>query len=109
MRKNNTMRKALALAFIVTILGASAYLFKPSEEACIKKARQEFQKKISYTIDSAPKELDKNVFAQLLEKSFLQGLVVNDKFLYRNIYQQKAGKKEKIGWGAFGWVTVDIK
>lgn len=103
------MRKALTLAFIVTVLGAAAYLFKPSEEACIKKARQEFQKKISYTVDSSPKEIDKNVFAQLLEKNFLQGLEVDDKFFYRNIYQKKAGKKEKIGWGAFGWVSVGTK
>lgn len=103
------MRKALTLAFIVTILGIAAYLFKPSEEACIKKARQEFQKSTSYTIDSAPKEIDKNVFAQLLEKNFLQGLQVDDKVLYRNIYQKKGGKKEKIGWGAFGYVSVDIK
>jgi hypothetical protein len=103
------MRKALTLSFIVTILGVAAYLFKPSEEACIKKARQEFQKSSSYAIESAPAEIDKNVFAQLLEKNFLQGLEVDDKFLYRNIYQKKGGKKEKIGWAAFGWVSVDVK
>ena len=103
------MRKALTLSFIVTILGIAAYLFKPSEEACIKEARQEFQKSSSYAIESAPAEIDKNVFAQLLEKNFLQGLEVSDKFLYRNIYQKKAGKKEKIGWAAFGWVSIDVK
>jgi hypothetical protein len=103
------MRKALALSFIVTVLSVAAYLFKPSEEACIKKARQEFLKSTSYTVDSAPTEIDKNVFAQLLEKNFLQGLEIDDKVLYRNIYQKKAGKKEKIGWGAFGYVSVDIK
>jgi hypothetical protein len=103
------MRKALALSFIVTVLAVAAYLFKPSEEACIKKARQEFLKSTSYTVDSAPTEIDKNVFAQLLEKNFLQGLEIDDKVLYRNIYQKKAGKKEKIGWGAFGYVSVDIK
>ena len=47
--------------------------------------------------------------AQLLEKNFLQGLEVDDKVLYRNIYQKKAGEKEKIGWGAFGYISVDIK
>jgi len=103
------MRKALTLAFIVTVLGVAAWFFKPSEEACIKKARQEFQKKSSYTIDNVPKEIDKNVFAQLLEKTFLLGLEVDDKILYRSIYQKKAGKKEKIGWGAFGYVSVEIK
>jgi hypothetical protein len=103
------MRKALALSFIVTVLGVLAYFFKPSEEACIKKAREEFFKSTAYTVDSAPQEIDKNVFAQLLEKNFLQGLEVDDKVLYRNIYQKKAGEKEKIGWGAFGYISVDIK
>ena len=86
------MRKALALSFIVTVLAIAAYFFKPSEEACIKKARQEFRKSTSYTVDSAPTEIDKNVFAQLLEKNFLQGLEIDDKVLYRNIYQKKAGR-----------------
>jgi len=103
------MRKALALSFIVTILGLIAYLLKPSEEACVKKARDEYQKKIVYTVDIAPKELDKTIFAKLLEKNFLQKLEVADKFLYRDIYQKKAGVKDKIGWAAFGFVQVTIK
>ena len=57
------MRKALALSFIVTVLGVLAYFLKPSEEACIKKAREEFLKSTAYTVDSAPQEIDKNVFA----------------------------------------------
>ena len=103
------MRKALALSFIVTILGLAAYLLKPSEEECVKKARNEYQKKIAYTVDIAPKELNKTVFAQLLEKNFLQKLEIADKFLYRDIYQKKAGVKDKIGWAAFGFVQVTIK
>ena len=103
------MRKALALSFIVTILGLAAYFLKPSEEACVKKARDEYQKKIAYTVDIAPKELNKTVFAQLLEKNFLQKLEIADKFLYRDIYQKKAGVKDKIGWAAFGFVQVTIK
>ena len=103
------MRKAFALSLIVTILGLIAYFLKPSEEACFKKARDEYQKKIAYTVDIAPKELNKTVFAKLLEKSFLQKLEVADKFLYRDIYQKKAGVKDKIGWAAFGFVQVTIK
>lgn len=103
------MRKAFALSFIITVLGVLAYFLKPSEEACIKKARQEFLESTSYSVDSAPAEIDRNVFAQLLEKNFLQGLEVDDKVLYRNIYLKKGGKKEKIGWGAFSYISVDIK
>lgn len=102
------MRKAFALSFIVTILGLIAYFLKPSEEACVKKAREEYQKKISYTVEIAPKELNKTVFAKLLEKNFLQKLEVADKFLYRDIYQKRAGVKDKIGWAAFGFVQVTI-
>ena len=103
------MRKALALSIIVTILGLTAYFLKPSEEACVEKARDEYRKKISYTVDIAPKELDKTVFAKLLEKNFLQKLEITDKFLYRDIYLKKAGVKNKIGWAAFGFVQVTIK
>ncbi len=103
------MRKALALSIIVTILGVTAYFFKPSEKQYLQKAGEEFRKKISYTIETSPKGVDKNLFAQTLEKHFLQELAVEDKFLYKDIYQTSGGIKNKIGWGALGWVTVDIK
>lgn len=102
------MRKALALSILVTILAFTAYLLKPSEEACVNKALEAYKQRISYTVDSAPKELNKAVFAKLLEKNFLQKLVVADKFLYKEIYQKKAGVRNKIGWAAFGLVQVTI-
>ena len=105
----NIMRKAFALSFIVTLLGLMAYFLKPSEEACIQKAMDEYQKKISYTVDIAPQEINKTVFAKLLEKSFLQKLEVADKFFYRDIYQKREGIRDKIGWAAFGFVQVTIK
>jgi hypothetical protein len=103
------MRKALALSLIVTVLGVAAYIFKPSEKQCVQKTQEEFRKKISYTVEVLPKGIDKNLFAQSLEKSFLLGLEVKDKLLYRDIYQNSGGAKNKIGWGALGWISVDIK
>jgi hypothetical protein len=103
------MRKALALSIIVTVLGAGAYFFKPSEKQCVEKARAEFRNKIAYSVETSPKEVDKNLFAQTLEKNFLQELEVKDKFLYRDIYMNTGGAKNKIGWGALGWVKVNIK
>lgn len=103
------MRKALALSLIVTVLGVAAYFFKPSEEDCIEKAKLEFRSKIAYTINATPKQIDKNIFGLALEKIFLQELEVKDRFFYRDIYQNKAKAKNKIGWGAFGWISVNIK
>lgn len=103
------MRKALALSIIITVLGVTAYFFKPSEKECIQKAKEKFRNKISYAIETSPKTIDKNLFAQTLEKNFLQGLEIRDKFLYRNIYQNAGGVKNKIGWAALGWVSVDLK
>lgn len=103
------MRKALALSFIVGILTLAAYFFKPSEAACINKAKEEFKAKSFYTIQSSPKEVDKNLLAKTLENNFLQALEVKDNFIYRTIYQNAGGKKNTIGWGALGWVSVDIK
>lgn len=103
------MRKALALSIIVSILAVTAYFTKPTEEACFKKATEEYRKKISYTVDAAPKEVEKNIFAQTLEKSFLQKLQVADKFLYRTIYQRGVNGTNRIGWAAFGWISVNVK
>ena len=103
------MRKALALSIIVSILAVAAYFSKPSEEACVKKASEKFRSKISYTIESAPKEVDKNLFAEALEKSFLEKLEVSDQFLYRKIYERAGSTTKKIGWAAFGLVQVDLK
>ncbi len=103
------MRKALALSLIITVLGLAAYIFKPSEEVCIQKTQEEFRKKITYTIQASPKEVDKNLFAQSLEKNFLQALEVKDKLFYRDIFRTAGGQRIKIGWGAFGSVNVEIK
>src|SRR5215216_6471307 len=108
-RKIDKMRKALTLSLIVTVLGLAAYILKPSEKECIQKARQEFRKKITYTIQASPKEVDKNLFALALEKNFLQELEVKDKFLYRDIYRTTGEQKIKIGWAVLGWINVDIK
>jgi hypothetical protein len=103
------MRKALSLSIIVSVLALVAYFTKPTEEACFKKATEEFREKIFYTVESAPKEIEKSVFMRTLEKSFLQKIQVADKFLYREIYQRGVNGREKIGWAALGWVNVNVK
>lgn|SRR5688572_17731191 len=103
------MKKALSLSIIVSVLALVAYFTKPTEEACFKKATEEFREKIFYTVESAPKEIEKNVFMRTLEKSFLQKIQVADKFLYREIYQRGVNGREKIGWAALGWVNVNVK
>lgn len=103
------MKKALTLSIVVSMLALAAFFTKPTEEACFKKATEEFRKKIFYTVEDAPGNIEKSVFAQTLEKSFLQKIQVADKFLYRDIYQRGINGKNKIGWAAFGWVNVDLK
>jgi hypothetical protein len=113
-RRNNLpffvfMRKALSVSIIVSVLALAAYFSKPSESKCIKKATEEFRSKIFYTVEAAPKSVDKTLFAETLEKSFMKGLEISDKYLYREIIQNSGNRKNKIGWGAFGWVNVEIK
>jgi hypothetical protein len=104
------MRKALALSIILTVLAVIAYFTKPTETLCIQEAKEEFtQKKLSYTTETLPAGVDKKVFSETLEKSFLQSLQVEDHFVYRTIYQTGETTKTKIGWGAFGLVSVDIQ
>lgn len=103
------MKKALSLSIIASALAFLAWLTKPTEEACFKKATEKFRQSIYYTVESAPKEIEKNIFAQMLEKTFLQKIQVADKFLYRDIYQRGVDGKTKIGWAAFGWVNVELK
>ena len=53
--------------------------------------------------------MDKNLFAESLEKNFVEKLEVSDQFLYRNIYEKAGSTTNKIGWAAFGLVQVDLK
>lgn len=104
------MRKAFALALILTVLAAIAYFTKPSEEACIKKAQQEFEeKKLSYTGQTLPAGINPEVFKETAEKNFLESLQVSDRFILREISTLSGSKKERIGWAAFGYVSVTIK
>lgn len=104
------MRKAFTISVIVTILAVVAYLTKPSEAQCRNKAKEAFiEKKLSGTMATLPSGIDRTVFSATLEKSFMQGLRVEDKFLYRSIYQATNTAKTSIGWGAFGWINVAIE
>ncbi len=101
------MRKAFALAIIATVLAITAYLTKPSDEVCLTKAIEEYKETKLPTV-STPQKVNTQLLAEALEKSFQSSLVIKDRFLYKEIYQEK-GTKTRIGWGAFGWVNVDIK
>lgn len=101
------MRKAIALAFIATCLAVMAYMMKPSDEACLTKAREEFRADKLPTV-TTPQKVNVQLLAETLETNFMESLTIEDKFLYKEIYLDK-GTKVKIGWGAFGWVNVDIQ
>ena len=109
MRLNEFMRKAFSLAVIVTVLGVLAYFTKPSKDACIIKARDEFRnKQLAYTLQNLPSDVNRDVFGKLAEKAFLQSIQVDDKLFYKTIYQLDSKNKKSIGWGLFGWVSVDL-
>jgi hypothetical protein len=101
------MRKAFALAIIVTVLAIVAYLTKPSDEECIEKARDEYKASKFPTI-SGPQKINTQLLAETLEKNFTERLVIEDKLFYKEIYLLQEPKIE-IGWGAFGFVNVDVK
>ena len=101
------MRKAIALAFIATCLAVMAYMMKPTDEACLKKAREEFRADKLPTV-TTPQKVNVQLLAETLETNFMGSLSIEDKFLYKDIYLVK-GSRIKIGWGAFGWVNVEIK
>jgi hypothetical protein len=67
------MRKALALSIIITVLGVTAYFLNLLKKNAIQKAKEKFRDKISYSIGASPKTIDKNLFAQTLEKNFFTG------------------------------------
>jgi hypothetical protein len=101
------MRKAFALALIATSLAIMAHLTKPSDEACFTKAKEEFKEKKLPNV-STPQKVNTQLLAEALETNFMESLVIEDRVLYKEIYLDK-GTKTKIGWGAFGWVNVDLK
>ena len=104
------MRKALALSIILTVLAVIAYFTKPTEMQCIQKAKEEFElKKVFYTTETLPAGVDKQVFKETLEKGFLESLQVEDQFVFRSIYQAGDATRKRIGWGAFGFVSVEIQ
>ena len=104
------MRKALALSIILTILAVIAYFTKPTEMHCIQKAKEEFEvKKIAYTTETLPAGVDKQVFRETLERSFLEGLQVEDNIIFRSVYQVGDATRKRIGWGAFGFVSIELK
>ena len=101
------MRKAFSLAIIATILAIMAYLTKPSDETCIAKAIKEY-KETKFPMVSTPQKINTRLLTETLQKNFISSLVIEDRLLYKEIYQVK-GSKTRIGWGVFGWVTVDLK
>ncbi|MCU7547735.1 hypothetical protein OCK74_01355 [Chitinophagaceae bacterium LB-8] len=103
----NFMRKALALALIATSLAIMAHLTMPSNEACLNKARKEFKENKLPTVTTAQK-VNTQLLAETLETNFMESLVIEDRFLYKEIFLDK-GTRTSIGWGAFGWVNINLK
>ena len=103
------MRRAFALVIITIVIIGVAYVTKPSEEACLREARMQYEKTVNGLAQTLPATVNKEVFSETLEKAFEQSLEVEDKLVYQAIYQQKGGSKKRIGWGAFGKVSVEIE
>jgi hypothetical protein len=101
------MRKALALALIATSLAIMAHLTMPSDEQCRQEAEKEF-KEIKLPAVITAQKINTQLLAETLESSFMESLVIEDRFLFKEIYLNK-GTRTQIGWGAFGWVNIDLK
>jgi hypothetical protein len=102
------MRKPLALALILTFIAVSAFITKPSDDKCRRAAKQKFEEKLQATSAGLPQNINKEVWLQTMEKSFEESVVVEDKFVYKTIWQQSNSNKKNIGWGAFNFVQIDL-
>jgi hypothetical protein len=104
------MRKAVTLSLLLTALAVLSYFTKPSDEACMVEAIQSFrEKKLAYTAETLPPNIDKVVFKQVVEQKFVESIKVVDRFVYKEILQVGGEKSDRIGWGAFGRVTIQLK
>jgi len=104
------MKKALATSIIFTFLMVLAYLTKPSKEKCLQEAMETYRlKKLDYAAKTLPSNIKTGLFQETAEKAFLESIGVNDRFIYKDIYQTDNPSKTRIGWGAFGWVKVELR
>ncbi len=104
------MKKVFTTSVLFTFLAVVAYFSKPSEEKCLEESKEIFKKgKLSYTVQTLPAKVNTEIFTETAVTSFIKSLEIKDRFLYRDVYQTKINKKTKIGWAAFGWVTIDLK
>lgn len=103
------MRRAFSLALIVVILAVTAFLSKPSEKVCFSEARKAFRENLDRAEPAIPVSVNRDVFRSIAEKIFQQSLKVEDRFVYKVIYQEKGGDTHQIGWAAFGYVQVEPK
>ena len=104
------MRKPIALLLIMAVIVAIAYVTKPSDEKCIAEAKNQFrQHMLNGAASALAGKVNPSLFSYTLEKAFAESLVVKDKFLYKEIDQQKANNTVRIGWAAFGTVQVSLQ
>ena len=104
------MQRPVALLLIMLVIATMAYFTKPSDNQCIEKAKQEFQNVMLGNVYVAnPQRINRSLLNETLTKAFMESLRVQDRFLYKEINRQRGNKKVRIGWGAFGYVSVDVK
>jgi len=103
------MRRAIALALIMVIIVLVAYFTKPTRQQCMDEAVAQYEKVLDNMVENAPATVSKELFRTTLLKAFEQGLSVKDNMVYQQIYQQKGGVNNTIGWGAFGLVQIHFK
>lgn len=103
------MRRAIALVVIMTVIVLIAHFTKPSKEQCIKEATAQYQKVVSNAVQTLPGNISKELLQATMQKAFKESLQVKDNIVYQQIYLQKDGERNTIGWGAFGMVQINLK
>ena len=104
------MKKALTISVLLTAIAALAYFTKPSDDRCVQQAKQSFEeKKLSYTTQTLPSNIDKDLFRVAMEQKFSESIKIEDRFIYKEILEVSGNTKQRIGWGAFGWVNIELK
>ncbi|HEX2536223.1 MAG TPA: hypothetical protein VHK69_20925 [Chitinophagaceae bacterium] len=103
------MRRAFTLATILIVIAGFLYFTKPSDEACFAEARAAFRKDLDRMEAAMPQTVNRDVFRAVSEKIFQQEVRVEDRMLFKVVYQRKGGLDQQVGWAAGGYISVNLK
>ncbi len=104
------MKRPIALVIIMMVILLTAYFTKPTDVRCFAEAKAQYEKQVLSSLEkNLPPTVDRTLFAITFKNAFAKSLRVQDKIIYKAIYQQKANHLYSIGWGGLGMVNVTIK